>query len=240
MAFILSHKLRITPVFRDLLPWIIGVCPVLVFHLTHWLSAQAGYVPWCIPYWESCTSISATGRNGIAFYVFKLAMLPAAVILVFYWETTWERLHATGYANELPRTIPRLGCVAASFLTLYTVALGIEGDLFQLQRRIGITVFFILTYLTQFLYTLKVTRLDLPDPTRKFQWHLSRVILATGLLTLILDAVDPDYDDYEDAFEWVIVLLLQCFFVLSFWSWRALDQLSAQGQHPPANDSGPH
>ena len=47
-----------------MIPLIIGTCPILLFHVTHFLSFQEGCLPWCIPYWDSCTSISATGRSG--------------------------------------------------------------------------------------------------------------------------------------------------------------------------------
>ncbi len=48
------------------------------------------------------------------------------------------------------------------------------------------------------------------------------MVLAIGLLTLILDVTLENYDDYEDAFEWIIALLLQCYFIVSHWSWKNL------------------
>ena len=46
-----------------------AVAPIVFIHLTYLISAAQGYVPWCIPYIDSCTSISATGRHGIAFFL---------------------------------------------------------------------------------------------------------------------------------------------------------------------------
>ena len=112
--------------------------------------------------------------------------------------------------------------IGAIFLIVYTLALGAVGDMFQLQRRVGIIVFFTFTYLAQLLFTRRVEKLALSDPTRPIQLTLCSTVLAIGLLTLILDVTIENYDDYEDAFEWIIALLLQCYFIVSHWTWKNL------------------
>jgi hypothetical protein len=66
------------------------------------LAYAAGLMPWCIPYIDSCTSISATGREPPAFFVFKALMIPAAMLLMAYWllNARWLR---------------QLGCVSGFF-----------------------------------------------------------------------------------------------------------------------------
>ena len=49
------------------------------------------------------------------------------------------------------------------------------------------------------------------------------IILVLGILTLVLDGLLHNYDDYEDGFEWVLALLLHCNFLIGYWSWRKVD-----------------
>jgi len=70
----------------------------------------------------------------------------------------------------------------------------------------------------------------LKDPTRLkvsiYSWvvrsgfYLNSAILATGLLTVVLDASPVDYDAMEDAFEWVLTLMLQANFLLVYFAWK--------------------
>jgi hypothetical protein len=203
------------------IPLIVGILPIILIHSTFFISASEGFVPWCVPYWDSCTSISATGRHGTAFYLFKAVMIPAAILLMYYWILAARQLNKFGHTG---RVIPTIGIIGAIFLIVYTLALGAVGDLFQLQRRIGIIIFFSFTYLTQLLFTYRVEKLAIADPTLPIQRGLCIAVLAIGLLTLVLDMVLENYDDYEDAFEWGITLIIQSYFVVSHWSWRAMSR----------------
>ena len=45
-------------------------------------------------------------------------------------------------------------------------------------------------------------------------WHLTRIILATGLVSVVLGIIYQDYHRIEDAFEWALSLMLQFDFLL--------------------------
>lgn len=211
---------HITRIVRSVsVPLLIGVFPIVAVHMTYLVSAYEGYVQWCVPYWDSCTSISATGRHGTAFYIFKATIIPTAILLMWYWVLAARKLSRFG--QSVP-AIPVVGVIGAIFLIVYTIALGAEGDLFRLQRRIGIIIFFTFTYLAQLLFTSRVKKHELPDPTLPIQLTLCSTVLTLGILTLVLDLLLENYDDYEDAFEWIIALLLQCYFIISHWSWKNL------------------
>jgi hypothetical protein len=203
-------------------PLIIGIVPLLVFHLTHVLSAAAGHVPWCIPYWQGCTSISATGRAGLSFYVFKAVMLPAAVLLWWFWRGCWRRLLLAEAPGSRAPGFLLLGTLGAIFLSIYTAALGLQGDNFQLARRIGVICFFGFTFLSQLLFTWHLERRQLGGPLRHLLTAICLTTLLAGLLTVILDVSLANYADYEDSFEWSITLLMQMYFVASHWVWRSL------------------
>ena len=43
-------------------PVVVALLPLAAIHLCYLLAAYLGHVPWCLPYVDSCTSISAAGR----------------------------------------------------------------------------------------------------------------------------------------------------------------------------------
>jgi hypothetical protein len=198
---------------------ILGTLPILVINVNYLIAAAEGYVPWCVPYWDSCTSISATGREGTAFFFFKATMLPMSLVYFLYWKLVTENLATFGSRG---RAIYYLGIIASAALAIYTVALGAVGDQFQLTRRIGIIFYFAFTFLNQLLHVLRMTRHRIPDPTRSWQLAVCVIVLGLGILTVILDALLENYDDYEDAFEWTVAVIMHGNFLLSYFGWRAL------------------
>src|SRR5690606_23810077 len=119
-----------------------GLLPLLCVHLSYVIAAAYGHVDWCVPYWDSCTSISATGRELPEKLVFKLLMLPAAVCALLFWWLAHRWLHLA--CNRGSRAMLGTGIVAALFLMLYVVALG-EGNEYRWARQAGIILFFSLT-----------------------------------------------------------------------------------------------
>ncbi len=195
--------------------------PSLVINVNYLIAASEGFVPWCNPYWDSCTSISATGRQGTAFFFFKATMLPLSLLYLYYWNQCARRLRGFGYERN---TIRNLGFFAVAALVLYTLALGAIGDTFQLIRRIGIIFYFTLTYLCQLLVVYRLRTLGQKEVSQAWQLSLSLLILGIGVLTLFLDVLLPNYDDYEDAFEWNIALLVHLNFLLAAWGWHNLSR----------------
>jgi protein-S-isoprenylcysteine O-methyltransferase Ste14 len=59
------------------------------------------------------------------------------------------------------------------------------------------------------------------------QFALCLLILAIGVLTLSLEISLDNYDDYEDAFEWILALLIHVNFLLAWWGWRTTTHSSA-------------
>lgn len=199
-------------------PLLTGLLPIFAINGIYVVAAWQGYVPWCMPYWDSCSSISATGRSGAGFYLFKGLMIPAAVCLALNWWVcrAWIAVHFdTLRARD--GWMLGAGLTAAVCLVLYVVALGAAGDAMRLQRRIGVILYFTLTYLAQLLLASRLRALELGTQERRlvaWQLRLAGLILGIGLLTLALDLTLPNYDDYEDAFEWVIALLVHVNFLL--------------------------
>lgn len=216
-----SKHTAINPVLRQrvtILAVLLAVLPTLFIHSNYLIAAAEGGVPWCNPYWDSCTSISATGRSGIAFYFFKATMLPVAAVYWLYWINCNRILHLLGDYKQLIRY---LGTTAVLALLVYVLALGAVGDAFQLSRRIGIILYFTLTYLCQLLIASKLIRVFPHVPALRLQQGLLGLILLVGLLTLALDGLMNDYDSVEDSFEWIIALLLHANFLVAAVFWKS-------------------
>ncbi len=217
-------NVRIVPLLAALVPFI-GV------HATYLVAASHGLVDWCNPYIDSCTSISATGRHPPASYLFRATMLPSAIFMMGYWwyNHAWlgELQRKTGGARSRANDwMLRLGIVACIGLILYVTVLGEAGDTWARQRRIGTVLFFSFTYMSQLLLYAQLrqhrTRLvAVPEALLGIMSLLCVALLVTGVFTVILQLWDEAwYETVEDAFEWVLSLMLQSNFLLGYLVWR--------------------
>lgn len=215
------------------LAWIASVLPLTTTHVCYLVSAWYGHVPWCIPYWDSCTSISATGREFPAKWLFKAGMIPTALVTALLWWCAWGWLQQRNVPTQLRalRAMPLLGSVAAVSLILYTLALGEVGEGYRIIRRTGVVLAFALTYLSQLLLVQllgSLARIDNNPVILLWQRRMMRLLvllLLVGVLSVALDALLGDgYDDIEDAFEWIMALMLHIYFALlaMFWHQQAI------------------
>lgn len=207
-----------------------ALVPLVVVHATYVVAAASGQVDWCFPYVDSCTSISATGRQPPASYLFRATMLPAAAIIAAYWwlNHAWlaslqQRAGQGGPANGWMLAFGLLACLG---LVLYVTVLGEAGEAWAWQRRAGVVLFFSFTYLAQLLLLSQIGRLgEQRPPLRRWLLPAMRLLCALllllGILTVLLDAWDGAwYDTVEDAFEWWLALLLQLNFLFGYLLWR--------------------
>lgn len=186
-----------------------GLIPLLTIHATFAISVMEGYVSWCIPYWDSCTSISRTGRYGTSYFIFKGTMLPAALLGMLFWWLNGQWLRQLGVDSRSVAWIPWLGLVACVALAAYTLALGHEGDRFNLVRRIGVVLYFSLTFIAELLISGALKSHPRWHSDGKNLLRLCELTLAVGILSVILTAVVPHiYSKIDDAFEWVLALLI--------------------------------
>ena len=189
--------------------------PLIAVHISYFLAASSGHVPWCNPYWDSCTSISAAGRLAPEFYWFKLTMIPAAILMMIYWQQVKVWQLSQGETRSWPGN---LGTIGAIFLIVYVVALGVEGDLFRLQRRIGIILYFALTYLSQLLLVIWLLRKKYRNLATRLMFTITCLLLVIGLSSIAIDLMTDWHDEVEDAYEWVMALLIHIFYIVSYWS----------------------
>ena len=212
------------------LPLITGLLPIVAIHLSLLIAVNAGSIPACIPYIEGCASISATGRYPPASFLFKAVMMAESVVMIGYWlfNVAWlrslEKLH--GQPGNGGTVIGVLGSGGALFLMLYVTFLGTQEPFYEFMRRFGIYLYFALTIVAQILLALKskqlgnALRLSSVIRVGNFQFALAAAPFALGVLNLTLKATRTDPDPAENVIEWISALLMQCYFVLSYFAWR--------------------
>ncbi|MEM6774075.1 MAG: hypothetical protein AAF933_04340 [Pseudomonadota bacterium] len=214
------------------LPFLVASgCALLPFVAVHWayvLAADAGHVPWCNPYIDSCTSISATGRRPPGSFPFKGIMLPSAMLIAVFWWLQAHWLATVGGRRGKRSWMLALGWLASLGLVLYVTVLGEVGDWWRLQRKIGTILFFSFTFLAQLLFAAALRRLPREVGTAsadcgRRMLRVCMLMLCVGVLSVVVEALNGDlHDRVEDAIEWLLALLLQVNFLLCAMLWYRL------------------
>lgn len=200
---------------------IAGLVPLLTIHITFAVSVLEGYVELCIPYWDSCTSISRTGRHGTSYFIFKGTMLPAALLGIAFWWLNGRWLRQLGVHSRGVAWIPWLGLVASISLGAYTLALGHAGEGFNLIRRVGVVLYFSLTFICELLVSAGLRSHPEWRQAGTRLMNLCMATLGVGILSVILTGVVPEfYSRKDDAFEWVLAALINAHALWLAFLWR--------------------
>ncbi len=119
-----------------------------------------------------------------------------------------------------------LGLAAGIGLIVYATVLGEIGPEFRVQRRIGVSIFYICTFAAQALMTIQLAALVKSQPAvipvrlyRVLAW-LCAAVAGLGLANFALWAFYERHDRIDDAFEWVVTLLIQLHIFTTFFAWR--------------------
>lgn len=213
-----------------LLPLVTGLAPLLTVFTCYAIAIETAGLPACNPFLDGCTSVSATGRHAPASFLFRAVMLPQAIVLAGYWlaSLAWYRALRASVGQDSPggSALAWPGVIGALFLLPYVTFLGSEEPFYELMRRYGIYLYFLLNVIAQIVLAShvlpiarRVARPRLLLVTRA-QLVLAWAPFALGVLNLVLKATLENADAAENRIEWTFALLMQAYFLLSFVSWR--------------------
>jgi len=210
-----------------LLPLLAALLPAVGIHVSYLLSAAEGQIPWCFVYLEGCTSISSTGRQPPGSFVFRGTIIPTAALLILYWQLCRRWLRALGSAyHGIALVMATAGTVGAVALIVYATALGSIGPAYAVQRRIGVSLFYLLTFASQVLLTWQLAQVRRSRPaaigpaTLRALHLLVALTLAGAAASIALGLLDPGYHSYDDAFEWSLTLLMLGHVFVTGLAWR--------------------
>lgn len=202
-------------------PLAIAVTLVVAAHLAWWISVQAGHIPYCIPYLEGCTSISRAARYGDGNHIFRLLVLPCALLVGIHWWLSARWLRGRGAGGAL---VGVAGAIGAAALAVYATFLGSEGDVYRFLRRYGVVVYFGCSYLAQLLF-LRLARASggLDRFTAAGMLAICVAMLALGVANVVASALIGGtqlQDRLENVLEWHLGVLLVGWFLLHARLWR--------------------
>ena len=184
----------------------IFLVPVLTIFVSYLISASNGYVDWCMPIIEGCTSISKVGRYGLSFYLYKIFIIPSLILMIYFWSKAYLNI----YKNIV---LIFLSVVACLFLIIYLIALGFDGKIYRFMREIGIFIFFVLMPICQAWLTISTSHNFL----NKFFLYLI-IFIFIGLACVYLSILYLDNDNYENIIEWNFVFFIFLFFPVFYFS----------------------
>ena len=207
---------------------IITVLPFLASHAVYLLSAYQGFIPWCLPYIDGCTTISQAARSGNSIFIYRATMMVYGVLLIWFWIYAQHWLNLLyGSSTKIARIILWLGIVGAIFLIIYIDFLGTTGEVNRFMRRYGIMVFFTFTPLAQLLLLKQHFNIlpSLPEGTLKprvlqYQLVVLLLMLLIGIISTSLDATQSKTYESENIVEWTFSLLLNLYFIGMIFIWK--------------------
>lgn len=163
------------------LPLWAAVVPLVTINVCYLLGVSLDHLPACIPYLSGCTSVSSTGRIAPESLVSKAGLLSSSVVLVFLWLRCATFLQLGGQTSSRLTIMRVLGFLAALFLTLYSVTLGLREEEYRVLRRIGIDGFALSSLFAQVLFVVLYRPMRI-DATQKLTRWLIAFCIALPLL----------------------------------------------------------
>ena len=207
---------------------LVVILPLLASNGAYLLSAYEGSVPWCMPYFDGCTTISQAGRSGNTIFFYRAVVFPYSVLLMLFWlcSKRWlDLLH--GHTTKISRIIFWLGLVGSVALLIYIDFLGTIGEINSLMRRIGAMLYFTLTPLAQSLmlnqhYNIlrKKPEISIDPKVLKYQLIILLLMLLIVVISIFLVVTDDMTYEIENIVEWNFSLLVNLYFAGMFFIWK--------------------
>lgn len=207
---------------------LVVILPLLASNGAYLLSAYEGYVSWCMPYIDGCTTISQAGRSGNTIFFYRAVVFTYSVILMWFWlySKNWLDL-LQGHTTKISQIIFWLGLAGSIALLIYIDFLGTTGEINHYMRRIGAMLYFTLTPLAQSLmlnqhYNIlrKKPEVSIKPKVLQYQLIILLLMLLIGVISIFLAVTDNDTYESQNIVEWNFSLLLNLYFAGMFFIWK--------------------
>jgi len=207
---------------------LVVILPLLASNGAYLLSAYEGFVPWCMPYIDGCTTISQAGRSGNTIFFYRAVVFTYSVLLIWFWlySKSWLEL-LYGHTTKISRIILWLGLAGSIALLIYIDFLGITGEINRLMRSTGAMLYFILTPLAQALmlyqhYNIlrKKPEVSIKPKVLQYQLIILLLMLMIGVIGIFLIVTDNITYEIENIVEWYFSLLVNLYFAGMILIWR--------------------
>lgn len=217
----------------------IVLLPLLASNGAFLLSANAGFIPWCLPYIDGCSTISQAGRSGDTIFFYRALVFPYSVLLMLFWlySANWlDSVH--GYRTKAAQFTLWLGLAGSIGLLVYIDYLGSTGEVKELLRRTGAALYFILIPLAQSLllyqhYQILRTRPEniIDSGVLRYQLIIVLLMLMVAVASVILVAMGKDNYAAQNIVEWNFSLLINLYSAGMIFLWKDFRQVLARGKY---------
>ncbi|MAK91358.1 MAG: hypothetical protein CMI08_14710 [Oceanospirillaceae bacterium] len=208
------------------------VLPFLTIGSTYGLSVAGGHVPLCIPWFDGCSTITATGVYYPAAYVFRAGLISTAVIAILWWYCVRAWLESVGHPQHHP-WVHRLVAFATVASILLVASIAVLGEHMVPSRdhkflwrfhTITAVLFFLTTAICQIVMTWRMRQLQ-QELNIKFSGIVFKQVLAVLQLLLILWLAvimifDLNTDGPIEIAEWWLASLSSLYFGTTWRDWK--------------------
>ena len=207
---------------------LVVILPLLASNGAYLLSASEGFIPWCMPYIDGCTTISRAGRSGNTIFFYRAVVFTYSVLLMLFWlySKNWLEL-LQGHTTNIARIIFWLGFTGSIALLIYIDLLGTTGEINHFMRSTGAILYFTLTPLAQSLMLYqhyKIFRnkpeVSIKPKVLRYQLIILVSMLMIGLISIFLVVTDNITYEIENIVEWNSSLLVNLYFAGMILMWK--------------------
>lgn len=178
----------------------------------------AYYYPdfYTVPFIDGKASVSQIGRGEKTIRIFKLGFLLYIFISIFF----YFKISSFFLLNEIKNKFKICAVLANFFLCVYIIALGRDGSLYEISRRLAIT-FYIANIYINHIYLIKILKLLKSQGKVHFNTIYLTIfyiiiILMTILIIIGLPWVNPLFkypSELKNIIEWNYFLLTIVFYL---------------------------
>jgi len=207
------------------LPLWAAIVPLLTINICYLTAISLDHLPACVPYLSGCTSVSSAGRMAPESLIFKLGMLPSAVIAVLFWWHCSMFLEVGRQSRFRLVVLRVLGVTAALSLTLYALNLGLLGDDYRLLRRIGIDGFALSSFTAQVMFVVAYRHMRI-GPTKSLWLWLIALCMALPILAIAMNVAQwagVDRHAANNTGAWNAFVLQSAFYAVMYRLWQRHD-----------------
>ena len=211
-----------------LLPLIAGVVPLAAVFGAFWIGVANEVLPFCIPLIDGCVSISATGRRPPGSFLFRAVMMPQSMILpiVWFFSMLWLRSLEPRLRWSTSVAILASGVIRSVAMIVYVTFLGTKEPIYEFMRRAGIYFAFLGGGVAQIVIAFALHRISRSSKhdrllkTARIMLGLCSIPLVLGILNIILKSSLDDAGNSENRIEWIVFVVMQCYFFVLYDAWR--------------------
>jgi hypothetical protein len=201
--------------------FIISFCGVAI---SLWLSRSFELVEHCRVFIDGCISISASGRQEPAVFVFRATIIPVGVLLMLVWWLNVHWLRLMGHTSRVQRAaIHLLGTASPVLLICYIALIGSAGEIDHAIRQAVITTYFPVTLMAKIiLASLLLSRCpaNLPRWLPHTMLAMAAIVLSLAVASVIFDSLMDDPSVAHNLMQWHGTTAFAAWYLLLARAWQ--------------------